>query len=170
MEEFRYDTYCGLYCGACDIMAAFRKGTGEGRQAKWEDLPPELQKNIPTGKTDDIRCHGCKSDTVFVGCSKCPIRKCAKEKMQVEFCFECRKFPCLRFRIYSLMRKFMQKKLPHLRSAYCNQVFIQEKGVTTWLVQQEELWKCPQCNTNFTWYAKTCTKCGNDLEPAKNFN
>ena len=27
MEEFKYDTYCGLYCGACDIMAAFKKAT-----------------------------------------------------------------------------------------------------------------------------------------------
>ena len=82
MEEFKYDTYCGLYCGACDIMAAFKKSTVENTKPQWEDLPVEFRKNIPAGKAADIICYGCKSDTVFIGCSKCLIRKCAKKKME----------------------------------------------------------------------------------------
>jgi hypothetical protein len=151
-------------------MAIFKKSVEDKREAKWEDLPVEFRKNLPTGKTDDIRCYGCKTDTVFVGCSKCPIRKCAKEKMNVAVCFDCKKYPCLRLRIFGLVRWFMRKKLPHLKSISKNQRFIQEKGLTKWLAQQEETWKCPQCNSNFTWYMKTCNTCGMELESIKDFN
>ena len=169
MEEFKYDTYCGLYCGACDIMAAFKKSTVENTKPQWEDLPVEFRKNIPAGKAAEIICYGCKSDTVFIGCSKCLIRNCAKEKMQVETCFDCGKFPCLKFRVFGFIRKLMEKKLPHLKSAHRNQLTIQEKGLAVWLHQQEALWKCPQCRTDFTWYSQTCPKCGNELESVKDF-
>lgn len=170
MEQYRYDTYCGLYCGACDIMATFKKSLEEKRKPTWEDLPPQLRNNLPFGKTDDIRCYGCKTDTVFVGCAKCPIRKCAKEKMHVENCFDCHKYPCLRLRIFSFIRRFMQKKLPHLKSVSKNQRYIQEKGISEWLVQQEEAWKCPQCHASFTWYTSVCNTCGMELESSKDFN
>jgi hypothetical protein len=164
MEEFRYDTYCGLYCGACDIMNAFRDAAESKRQPQWDDIPAQLRNHIPVSKTTEIKCFGCKTDTVFGGCSKCPVRKCAKEKMQADFCFECPKYPCFRFRIFSVIRKLIQKRLPHIKSAYKNQVMIQEKGIHAWLAEQEALWKCPQCNTHFTWYMKSCRQCGYPVE------
>ena len=170
MEEFKYDTYCGLYCGACDIMSAFKRAIERNDKAKWEDIPPELRKNIPTPKIDAIICYGCKSDTVFVNCSKCFIRKCAKNKMQVETCFRCAKFPCARFRIYSFIRKLMQRRLPHLRSVHANQTCIQDKGIEEWLSEQEEQWKCPKCGTAFTWYGKVCASCGSDLDFQRRFS
>lgn len=163
METFRYDTYCGLYCGACDIMAAFKKGAESGKSAKWEDIPFAFRKNLPTGEVRDIICYGCKSDTVFVGCSKCPIRKCAKETMKVAFCEECRKYPCLRFGALVLFQRILKKRLPHLKAAKTNRAFIKEKGADAWLAQQKEAWKCPQCKAPFTWYKKTCSQCGKEL-------
>jgi hypothetical protein len=170
MEEFKYDTYCGLYCGACDIMSAFKRAVERNENAKWEDIAPDLRKNIPKPKTDAIVCYGCKSDTVFAGCSKCLIRKCAKTKMHVETCFQCTRFPCARFRIFSLIRKLMQRRLPHLRSMYANQACIQDKGIAAWLSEQQERWKCPNCATPFTWYGKVCTSCGSDLDFQRRFS
>jgi hypothetical protein len=169
MENFRYDTYCGLYCGACDIMHAFKKAAERNENAKWEDIPLDLRKNLPTPKTDTIICYGCKSDTVFAGCSRCLIRKCAKTKMQVETCFECAKYPCAKGRIYGFVRKLMSRRLPHLRSVKVNQICVKDRGIQVWLGEQEELWKCPECGTSFTWYAKVCESCGGDLHFQKRF-
>jgi predicted amidophosphoribosyltransferase len=72
--------------------------------------------------------------------------------------------------VFGFIRKWMEKKLPHLKSVHRNQLTIQEKGVAIWLQQQEALWNCPQCRTSFTWYSKICPKCGNELESAKDFN
>jgi hypothetical protein len=164
MEEFRYDTYCGLYCGACDIMAAFKRASERNESAKWDDIPLELRKITPAKKTDAVICFGCKTDVVFAGCLKCPIRKCGKTKMRVETCFDCARFPCTRFRIYSLIRKLFMRRLPHLKSVYANRACIQGEGIQTWLSGQKEKWKCSYCKTDFTWYAKTCPSCGKDLD------
>jgi hypothetical protein len=150
-------------------MSAFKRAAERNEKPKWEDLPSELRKSIPTNKTDALMCYGCKSDTIFIGCSKCLIRKCAKDKMQVETCFQCTRFPCVRYRIFSFIRKLMQKRLPHIRSAYANQACIQDKGIATWLSEQEEQWKCSKCKTGFSWCTKTCTLCGNDLDFQRRF-
>jgi hypothetical protein len=169
MEQFRYDSYCGLYCGACDIMATYKKSSAEGRTATWDDLPTEFSKNLPWSKKSEIICYGCKSDTVFVGCRRCFIRKCAKNKMRVDVCFDCKKYPCLKIKSMNFLRIFMQKKLPHVNSVFNNQIFIREKGNTAWLAQQKEIWKCPECGTDFSWYTKTCGNCGRELESEKEF-
>ena len=46
MEEFRYDSYCGLYCGACEIIKAYQKELAIGAKARWEDLPEQFRKYI----------------------------------------------------------------------------------------------------------------------------
>lgn len=163
MEEFRYDTYCGLYCGACDILSAFRRASERNESPGWDDIPLELRKVTPAKRTDPVVCFGCKTDTVFAGCSKCPVRKCAKAKMRVETCWECGRYPCMRFRVFSLARKLFQRRLPHLRSVHPNEACIREKGIRAWLSEQEEEWKCPRCTASFSWYARTCPSCGKDL-------
>ena len=162
MKTFLYDTFCGLYCGACDLMAAFRKGVEAGKPAAWEDLPLSYRKKLPTVQGLDIVCYGCKSDTVYAGCSKCPVRKCAKETMKVAFCQECRKYPCVRFRALNLFQWLLRKRLPHLKTVKPNRDFIKKNGTDAWLAQQESEWKCPRCKTPLTWYKKTCSRCGKD--------
>ena len=170
MEQFKYDTYCGQYCGACDIMSTYKKALENHSDCKWEDLPSQLQKNLPRRvKTDEFACYGCKSDVVFKGCTKCTVRKCAKEKMNVESCLECEKYPCITFRIFNFFRWLMKKKLPHVTLIPENQNFIKKNGVSAWLEDQERKWKCPECNTHFTWYMKECKNCGKNLESVKDF-
>jgi hypothetical protein len=160
MEKFRPDSHCGLYCGACDVMVTFKQGLQSGKLPVWQDLPEVFINNIPTGKKDEIKCHGCKSDVVFGGCSKCLIRKCAKEKMNVEFCFECKKHPCLRYKIQRFITKLIfEKKLPHLKSIEPNQKKIQMVGVEKWLEDQQNKWQCPECSSEISWYQNTCPHC-----------
>ena len=59
MTEYMYDSFCGLYCNACEIMQAYKNGK-EGEVAhKWGAKP------------EQIVCHGCKSDKVFMKCREC---------------------------------------------------------------------------------------------------
>ena len=170
MTEFRYDTYCGLYCGACEIMSLFKTAMDKGDKPRWEDLAPEMRKGIRAGRTDEIMCYGCKSDTLFIGCSKCLIRKCARNRMHVEACPQCGKFPCMRFRVFSLVMKLMQGRLPHVKSARANRACIRNKGMAQWLSEQEAFWKCPACGKAFSWYAKICPSCGRDLDFQRRFS
>lgn len=166
MDEFKVDSYCGLYCGACDVMVSYMEGLKSDKLPAWQDLPEEFIKNIPTGKTDDIKCFGCKSDNVFGGCAKCMIRKCAKEKMHVEFCFECENHPCLRYKLQRFVTKFIfEKKLPHLKTIEPNQKMIKIEGLEKWLQNQYYKWQCPSCSTKFSWYRNTCRNCNDQNVP-----
>ena len=41
MKE-RYDTYCGLYCGSCEVFLANRKGLVDELAREWEMNPADL--------------------------------------------------------------------------------------------------------------------------------
>ena len=40
---------------------------------------------------------------------------------------------------------------------------IKEVGVDKWLAEQEQQWKCPDCQTASSWYAEDCANCGRGL-------
>jgi hypothetical protein len=40
--DFRYDTSCGLYCGACDVLQANKSGTVETLAQAWGMEPDQL--------------------------------------------------------------------------------------------------------------------------------
>lgn len=151
MGDFNYDTYCGLYCGACSILKAYQSGVADPFACMFRDeLGLELQ------------CHGCKSDRVFGNCAKCTIRPCAAEK-GVEHCYECPSYPC---QIYASMHLVLDK-LPHWSTAASNVDMIKMQGVQKWLEAQEAQWKCPDCQSDYSWYATHCTQCGKDLGDLK---
>lgn len=162
--------YCGLYCGACDILRLYREGVETGRTPEWSDLPERLREHLPF-KPSPIRCHGCKSDTVFAGCGHCPLRSCALKRANVEICSDCEKYPCLRIRLVGLMMRLfsVMKKLPHQQTKEPNLARIRSVGVVQWLAEQEHQWRCPQCHSSFSWYRATCTSCGKDLTSLKGF-
>jgi hypothetical protein len=168
MQEFKYESYCGLYCGACEIMVAYRRGLTENKVPRWEDLHDPLRKILKPG---EIKCFGCKTDTVFQGCAVCPIRKCGRKKPDIETCLDCARFPCFRFSLMKFVRKFLgyDKKLPHLKTVSENQCTIKEKGVSVWLAEQQNQWQCPGCHTAISWYQEKCSICGRDLEPPGNY-
>ncbi len=146
--KLRYDTYCGLYCGACHVLIANRKGIVEETARKWE-MDPE-----------DIHCHGCKTDVTSVYCRTCDIKECA-ENRSTEFCFQCEEYPCPR------LVEFRNDECPHHSVVLKNLDIIGKEGVSTWLDQQESRWSCPECQTQFGWYDEVCTECGKKVYSCK---
>lgn len=173
MSKFNYDTYCGLYCGACSIMRAYTTGEKDKLASYW--IEPTVRAYLesqgiayPENEPLELKCHGCKTDTVFINCRPCKIRKCAGER-NIEHCIDCSEYPC-KFFAEGLHNKDIIAILPHLKSAPKNLIEIKNIGFNTWLTEQEKLWKCPDCQTRFSWYTASCTNCGRDLEQIKDHN
>jgi len=160
MKKFIEDSYCGLFCGACEIMLAYKKAKKAKTEAKWDELPKEFTDFIPKA---EVKCYGCKTDDVFIGCKGCGIRDCAREK-GVEFCFECNEYPC---RLTNEMKKAVRKYkkiMPHATAIIGNLEDIRSKGKKVWLSEQKKLWSCPDCGERFGWYHKACSKCGRNIK------
>ena len=163
MDNFNYDTYCGIYCGACDIMMAHKTGMKFKLASFWDESTVKtFQKKlgIPYDSTQPFtyKCNGCKSGNLFVNCSVCQIRKCAINT-GVEHCIDCGKYPCNLI----VDSQKMASLLPHLKCNRTNMEIIQSKGVGQWLAEQESKCKCPDCQTSFSWYSGKCKNCGTDL-------
>ncbi len=89
---------CGLYCGVCAIYIAHRDNN-----QKFKERLVSLYKGEVPGKgtlpnsenisAEDIRCHGCLSDDLFMHCKQCEIRTCTREKGYTG-CHQCDEFPC----------------------------------------------------------------------------
>jgi hypothetical protein len=141
---FRYDTYCGLYCGACEILLANENGTREIVAKAWNRDPEQL------------RCMGCKTPVNSAFCSQCDIKACAKAK-QVETCSDCGDYPCAR------LTGFRYDKYPHHSIIFQNLTSIQSCGMDPWLEQQRDRWTCATCGTRFGWYSQACPVCGSSL-------
>ncbi|WP_088226162.1 DUF3795 domain-containing protein [Desulfosporosinus sp. FKB] len=156
MSNYNYDSYCGLYCGACDVLMAYKHG--------YED---KIAPNINL-EPSQIKCHGCKTDTIFVNCRKCTIRSCAIKK-KVDHCINCIDYPCNMQN--ELLQDFSTKhNLPHLQIIPKNLMTIKNIGIEKWLKEQDQVWKCPECQTDFSWYTHKCIKCGKDLDKIKDYN
>jgi len=138
---YRYDTYCGLYCGACTVLRANELGTLEQTAERWGT------------ETADLRCHGCKSDVRSVYCRDCSIRSCAVSR-GVEFCFACDEYPCAQ------LAAFRNDRYAHHSIVLRNLEFIRAHGLDAWLEEQAARWRCPTCGTRFVWYDETCGACG----------
>jgi hypothetical protein len=104
MDTFNPDTYCGIYCGACSIVMHGETGRADRFAACLGSLPKK-----------DLACSGCKSDTVYAGCSTCNLRHCAREK-GVAHCVDCADYPC---KMYGKWQS-VAKCLPHSREAASN--------------------------------------------------
>lgn len=137
----RYDSYCGLYCGACEVLLLGEKGLLEEKAGEWKRKP------------EDLRCQGCKSDVISVYCRNCDIKMCA-EGRGVEYCFECPDFPC------PVLKEFRNDEYAHHSVVFHNLNLIREQGLESWLKAQEKRWSCPECGEKFSWYDKKCSRCG----------
>ena len=164
MKNNSYDSYCGIYCGACDIMMAGRTGgkyrlasfwNGKNIRRYQKTLGIEYDSEQPVS----LKCNGCKSDTLFVNCASCRIRTCAIDK-KVDHCLDCASYPC------NLIVEFNKagSLLPHVKNNHDNMKRIQDSGIKTWLSEQAERWRCPDCNTEFSWYTNKCKNCGKNLK------
>jgi len=141
---YRYDTHCGLYCGACEVLQANRTGTVEQTANKWKM------------NAADITCHGCKSSVVSIYCKKCDIKECAR-KTGVDNCSACDRFPCKK------IRDLNNDRNAHHSVVLGNLRIIGASGMKSWLRQQDKRWRCKSCGKRFSWYAKQCKGCGATL-------
>ena len=144
----RFDTYCGLYCGACMIMKANINGTVNDLASTWEM------------KAADLKCRGCKTDINYKHCADCKIKECNRNK-NLESCHECNDFPC------SIISDFKNDDRPHHSIVLRNLKEIKKSGLTTWMENQKDRWSCPECGHSFSWYEKTCDICNRELFNAK---
>jgi hypothetical protein len=166
--ELHFDSYCGLYCGACDMLVAYRRAQERGVEARWDNIHFPLKGHFAASP---VICHGCKGDVVFRGCRGCPIRKCARTMLDIETCLDCKRFPCYRHWLVNAVRRVagLNRKLPHLSVIEGNRAAIREKGVAAWLEDQERRWACPSCRTAFSWYERVCPTCGRSLDDSRPF-
>lgn len=140
----RYDAFCGLYCGACEIFLMNELGRIKEKAKEWDM------------KIEDLECFGCKSNQNAIYCRDCFFKECAASK-ELDFCVECIDFPC------NKLRDFRNDKFPHHSIVLKNLEIIKEKGYKYWLVDQENRWKCKKCGLKFTWYEESCDNCGEKL-------
>ena len=147
MNAFNPDTYCGIYCGACSIAMHSRTGRADEFAACLGNVPKE-----------ELACGGCKSDTIYAGCSTCSLRRCAREK-NIEYCIDCTDFPCKSYSTWQTVAKF----LPHTHEAASSLKVIKSNGVDHWRDAQRRRWSCPECGTPFSSYTSACYTCGGSL-------
>lgn len=143
--EKRLDTYCGLYCGGCEVFLVNQRGLIEETAKEWEMDP------------DDLHCNGCKTDITSTFCRNCKIKSCAESK-RVEFCYQCNNFPC------EIITEFKDDEHPHHSIVLHNLSQIKEKGINNWIKEQETRWSCPECKEKYSWYEDKCSNCGSSIK------
>ncbi|MDP2859200.1 MAG: DUF3795 domain-containing protein [Bacillota bacterium] len=131
-----YDSYCGLYCGACGTLSATEKG---GTDASGE------------------RCMGCKSDLLARGCKeKCRMRPCAVSR-GLDSCGDCAEFPC------AILLAFERDGVAHHNAVVRNLNLLRRADKEAWLEAQRTRWSCAKCGEKLSWKQETCVRCGDGL-------
>ena len=113
MDSFNYDCYCGIYCGACDILMTYKTGYKHRPASFWNEstvktLHNKLGLYYDKNRPFTTKCNGCKSDTLFVNCAVCEIRKCnncGKDLKEYSFSFSFFQAMILKSGIYTLSRR-----------------------------------------------------------------
>ena len=95
--------YCGLVCRTCPIYLATRMEDKE-EQARMRARIATLLKEqygMNYGPEDITDCDGCSAEhgRLFVGCLRCGIRTCAREK-GLENCAHCADYVCEKLKIF----------------------------------------------------------------------
>ena len=84
--------YCGIDCSKCETFRATRVDSDADRKQIVEKCLIEHHVKL---KTEDINCHGCKSNKVRCSFADdfCAIRKCNIEKL-TPHCAACDEYKC----------------------------------------------------------------------------
>lgn len=121
---------CGINCGVCKYYLAKAKGIYKSRRSGCIGC-------VPRGK--GCVCQGCEPLT----------------KGNVRFCYECRDFPCKQ--LERLNQRYRTKYHTDLISNLLN---IKKKGITDWLKEEEQRWKCNECGGMVSMHDLRCYDCG----------
>jgi len=144
---------CGLYCGACSIYVAGRRGDSKRLEQIAKGMAQYLGQPV---EVEDLACEGCLSDVIALQCRDCVLRACAFGKGLIH-CAQCSDFPCQQ------IIAFNNDGMPH-HSEVLNNIRRQRViGIDAWIEEQEERWRCPHCGCEVEWYASQCPDCGTTL-------
>lgn len=107
-----------------------------------------------SGKKRKHTCPGCRiSDKICAFVKK----RCKKTlKKEVNYCFECKDFPC---EILEKLDKNYRKK--YNMSTIENLSFIKQYGIEKFLKSQEEKYRCNECGAVVCVHTDGCYECGN---------
>ena len=136
---------CGVYCGVCPQMVAYKNNN--------ERLKEKLAVNYGL-KPKDISCDGCTSDNPFILCASCEIKSCVQKK-GIESCAECQEFPCDTIENFPVPQFIKKVKW----DVNCRR----EIGKDNWIAKSIELNTCPSCESLNHWVAKRCISCKEEL-------
>jgi len=151
---------CGLYCGVCAIYIAHRDNN-----QKFKEKLVGLYKGGVPGKgtlpnfenfsTQNIRCHGCLSDDLFMHCKQCEIRECTKAKGYTG-CHQCDEFPCKYIENFPMAvgKKVILRSIPYRRKF----------GTKKWIQDEEARYFCPECGNKVFRGVVRCNQCKAELD------
>ena len=145
---------CGLYCGACSIYQAVRRGASEFLVAAAAGISEMLDFPV---EASDLNCDGCLSDVRAIQCRECQLRDCASSK-ELTHCASCDSFPCQQ------IIDFKNDQFAHHSEVLENIRRQRDVGISAWAGEQQKRWVCPGCGNATEWYGQQCQHCGIVLE------
>ena len=136
---------CGVYCGVCPYLIAYKNND--------EELKKKLAKNIGI-KPEKVACEGCRSDYPFFFCRQCAIKACVIDR-KIESCAVCEDFPCEKVENYPYQ--------PFIENVRWDVKCRRELGKEDWIKKTIKINTCPSCNTLNHRKARKCIKCKENL-------
>ena len=119
---------CGIYCGSCPLYVARTDETLRKRIAERQGIPVE-EVTVCAG------CRPLKGLVPVLGLEfPCETYTCAANSKNVEFCYECEDFPCLKLAPCA----DRAEEIPHNTKIY-NLLCLQKLGIDDWLEKYPSL-------------------------------
>lgn len=129
---------CGMNCSICARQLA-------------------LKNNLKNEKIIISYCPGCRNKNKCAFQKKCDLLR----NNTIKYCFECDDFPC-----ESLQRLDKRYRTHYRMSMIDNLKFIKKEGVSKFLKNEKEKWRCTNCGELICCHNGLCFKC--DLGRLKN--
>jgi len=145
---------CGLYCGACSVYVARKRGDAAALDVVAKRITE--QESWVIKPEEDLVCDGCLSSQQAIMCRRCAMRTCAIDK-GITHCAQCPDFPC------QTIIDFNNDGQPHHSEVLDNVRRQQEIGIDAWLDDQEKKWHCSACGCVIDWYDTKCPQCAATL-------
>jgi hypothetical protein len=113
------------------------------------------------------KCPGCNFMDLNSSryCRECIIKHCPEKKNNTDFCYKCKKFPCLRMK--NLDKRYRTR---YRTSLINNLLFIKENGIREFLRKEKSKWVCDICKSIISIHRKECSNCGKGYEVELNYD
>jgi hypothetical protein len=130
-------------------------------------MPAEVRLIAPCGMNCGIcraylrkerKCPGCLGEDTnkSASCLKCTIKNCETIKAsRSKFCFECEKYPCKK-----LIQLDKRYRTQYAMSMLENLDNIQRNGLSIFIENEIERWRCLKCGGVICVHRGYCLKCG----------